>query len=555
MVNSNTLSKLKSFIIGHKIWFSVILISLVFLGWKAYGLVFGSDGESRYVTAKVTKGTIVSSISASGQIEATNQVDLKARATGEITYIGVKPGDYVKRGKTLFAINSKTAQKAVRNAENNLESAKLDLEKFQKAPDSVDVLAIRQSTRDAENSKIQAQKDVDLAYRNMLNSYIVATSSNTSSAQVAPTISGTYTKDKEVVINLIVYQSGTGGYFSASSVPQGIVSASGDINTSVPVPIGDSGLYIKFNSLTAQPNWSIEIPNKSASSYQSNYQAYQDALTKQKSTNDTADLTIAQNEKKIRDLYQPDELDLRAKQLAVKQAEDNLTDAKADLQDYYVFAPFDGVMASVDAQLGETATTSLGSIITNQKLATLTLNEVDVARVSIGQKATITFDAIDDLSITGTVVEIDTLGTVTQGVVSYAVKLSLDTEDSRVKSGMSVSANIIINSKADVLMLPSSTVKNKNGQTYVEVFDTPLVMPTDGTQGATSTTLPTQVNIEIGITDDTNTEIISGLKEGDEVVSRTITSTTKSASTSAPSLLGGMGGARTGTGQTRALTR
>ena len=149
-----------------------------------------------------------------------------------------------------------------------------------------------------------------------------------------------------------------------------------------------------------------------------------------------------------------------------------------------------------------------------------------------GEKAIITFDALADLSMTGSVAEIDTIGTVSQGVVSYSIKIAFDTENDQVKSGMSVSAAIITDSKTNALIVPSGAVKNQGTAKYVQMFTTPLTAPLAGSTGTPSKEAPAQVPVETGISDDTNTEIISGLSEGDQVVVRTISGTkTTAAST------------------------
>ncbi|MCX6751864.1 MAG: efflux RND transporter periplasmic adaptor subunit [Candidatus Nomurabacteria bacterium] len=537
------LIKIKAYIIKHKIISAIFFIGILFLGYWGYGKLTSTTGETQYITTTVQKGTIVSSVTASGQVESSNQIDLKTRATGQIVYVGAKAGDIVKKGKTLFSLDARDAQQAVRNAQTSLETAKLDLEKFQQPPDSVAVLVIKKAIADAEASKLDAEKAITDAYRALLNTSVVASPVNSSDTQTAPTISGTYIKDKEVVITISVYQTGNGAYFNATSVPVGVVSGSGNVTTVTPQPIGDSGLYIKFATASSnQSNWIITLPNKSATTYNANYTTYQDAIDNQKKVDDTADLTIAQNNKSLNDLYQPDALTLRTKQLAVKQAQDTLSNDQIVLSDYYVIAPFDGIIASVTGKVGDTASGTLGTIITNQEIALLSMNEVDVAKIKLGQKATITFDAIPDLSMTGSVVEIDTIGTVSQGVVSYSVKIAFDTEDAQVKPGMSVSASIITDSKTDVLLVPSSAIKTQGTTKYVQIFSTPLAAPLAGSQGTPSVIAPNQIAVETGLTDDTNTEIISGLKEGDQIVSRTITSTTTT--TKAPtttSLLGGAG--------------
>jgi multidrug efflux pump subunit AcrA (membrane-fusion protein) len=173
------------------------------------------------------------------------------------------------------------------------------------------------------------------------------------------------------------------------------------------------------------------------------------------------------------------------------------------------------------------------------------MNEVDVAKIKLGQKATIAFDAIEDLTMTGTVAEIDTIGAVSQGVVSYNIKITFDTEEALIKPGMSVSASIITDSKTDVLIIPSSAIKTQGTAKYVQMFSIPLVASAISSQGTPSTEMPNQINVEIGISDDTSTEIISGLKEGDQIISRIITTSTTT-TTQASSLLGG--------GSTRGLT-
>lgn len=545
------------YILAHKIISSIIIIVVLFISFSVYNNLTRTTGETHYVLSQVTKGTIVSSVTGSGQVSASNQIDLKARGTGEITYVGVSAGAVVKKGQTLFSLNAHDAQLAVQNAQTNLETVQLDLEKFKQPPDSVAVLQIKQAIANAETTKQDAIKAISDSYKTLLNTSVTAVPSDPSSTQTPPTISGTYTKGKEIVITINVYQTGNGAYFNAYSVPSDIVNGMGIISTGTPQPIGDSGLYIKFaTTSSSQPNWIITLPNKLAANYNANLTAYQDAQDNQKKVNDTADLTIAQNNKNLNDLYQPDALTLRTKQLAVTQAENALQNAKTALSDYYVIAPFDGIMASVTGKLGDNTATSsagtiLGTIITKQQIATVSLNEVDIAKIQLGQKVTLTFDAVPNLTVTGKVAEIDSIGTVSQGVVNYNVKISLDTNDKGVKPGMSVNAAIITNVRQDVLTVPNSAIKNQSGTSYVEMFDTPLASPLPGIQGSPSTVPPTQQIVTIGSSDSTSTEIVSGLNEGDLIVTRTILPTTAKTTTTAPSLLGTPGGNSRGGGGMR----
>jgi multidrug efflux pump subunit AcrA (membrane-fusion protein) len=164
---------------------------------------------------------------------------------------------------------------------------------------------------------------------------------------------------------------------------------------------------------------------------------------------------------------------------------------------------------------------------------------VDAAKVLVGQNATLTFDAIPNLSLNGTVVDVSPLGTVTQGVVSYDVKIGFTTQDPRVKAGMTVDADIQSAVHSNVLEVPASAIQTSNGASYVLAFSPAL--STTQTTGVTTSQTPVQIPVTIGITDNTNTEILSGLTQGEQIISRASGSNTASAA-SAATTRGGFGG-------------
>ena len=85
----NFITKIKLYIVAHKIISAVLLIIIILIGYWGYGKITTTTGENRYVLSKVTKGTIVSSVTGSGQVSALSQVDLKSNVSGIITYAGV----------------------------------------------------------------------------------------------------------------------------------------------------------------------------------------------------------------------------------------------------------------------------------------------------------------------------------------------------------------------------------------------------------------------------------------------------------------------------------
>jgi len=156
----------------------------------------------------------------------------------------------------------------------------------------------------------------------------------------------------------------------------------------------------------------------------------------------------------------------------------------------------------------------------NTLKAEIPVNEVDIAKVKVGQKVTISLDALEGIEFTGEVEKIDSIGTATSGVVNYGVTVKFDKLDERMKPTMSVSAIISVSEKEDVLMVPSSAIKSGRNGEYVEVLE-------DGT--------PKRVKVETGDSNDTSTEIINGIAAGEEVVTQTIEISTGDKSTTTAS--------------------
>ncbi len=240
---------------------------------------------------------------------------------------------------------------------------------------------------------------------------------------------------------------------------------------------------------------------------------------------------------------------LSSSKISENAAEQNVTVAEANYQNALsdagkrtVVSPMNGTVLAINVKNGDDLGKSSGSSSSSQApmiigdLGTLEaqvqVNEVDIPNVKIGQKATMTFDAINGLTVTGKVEKMDSLGTVSQGVVTYNVTISFDSANSQIKPGMSVSASIITAVKQDVLTVPNGAVKVQNGGNYVEVL---------------KNNAPQQVPVQAGISNDTETEITGGISSGTQVVTQTIDPNAKTATTATSGGFGG-GGGRVGGG-------
>lgn len=583
------------FVVAHKILTLLVVIVLVGVGYWAVKRSSAGGGQVSYVTAIVVKGTVIKSITGTGQVSVSNQIDLKPKASGDVVTVGVVAGQAVRTGQLIVSLNSRDAQKAVRDAVANVQSAQLSLEKLQQPTDSLSILQAENTLARAQESKPNAEADLKKAYEdgfnNVANAFLdlptvmsgLQSMFYGSSAELSTTgqwnidfyadKAGKY-NDQAIQYKADVYQKyqtartsydknyndyKAANRLSDTATVEALIVETYETTRDIAEAIKSANNLIQlyqdeFTKHSLTPATLSTTHLASLTSYTGTTNSLLLGLLGIKTTIQTskdtivnADRTIAENTASLAKLQAgTDPLDLKSAQLTLQQRQNALLDARETLADYVVRAPFNGTIATVDVKKSDPASsgTAVATLVTKQKIAEVSLNEVDVAKLAVGQKATLTFDAVEGLSVAGQVAEIDTLGTVSQGVVTYNVKIGFDTQDDRIKSGMSVSAAIITDVKQDVLTVPNSAVKTQGSDSYVEMFDQPLAA-SEGAQGAISPVPPSQQAVVVGLSNDTTTEVVSGLKEGDQVVVRTITTTTSQASQSqAPSLFGATGGGR-----------
>jgi len=210
----------------------------------------------------------------------------------------------------------------------------------------------------------------------------------------------------------------------------------------------------------------------------------------------------------------------QAQEIIVQQKKLLLDDAKRRLEDYYIRAPFDGIVTGLDVEAGDSISRDdiVASVITEEMYAEISLNELDAARVKTGNNATIAFDALPGVVAKGKVEKIDTIGKITQNVVSYEAKIVFENNVELLKPGMSANAEIIIDSQENVLQIPNTAIrKNKDGTFYTQTVSS----LESGAEGKTKTI---SKPIKIGISDEMVTQVVEGLQEGEEVTLKTSSS-------------------------------
>jgi macrolide-specific efflux system membrane fusion protein len=131
-------------------------------------------------------------------------------------------------------------------------------------------------------------------------------------------------------------------------------------------------------------------------------------------------------------------------------------------------------------------------------------NENEISDVVPSQKAEITIDAIEQQS-NGTVLRVDTIGTLLSDVVVYYVYLSLDNPPEQLRPGMTVQVDILVKESKDILVIPNGAIKLYQGEKAVQMLDA-------------NTGEPFYQPISVGTVGDTQTEVVNGLTEGQEII-------------------------------------
>src|SRR3989344_1143464 len=531
---------LKQFML-HKFSAGIIIIIIAFGGYYGYTKYFSSAEEIKYVLAPVKKGTLIISVSGSGQILASNQVDIKPKVSGEIMSVYVTSGQEAAEGALLAAIDARDAERAVRDAETGLETARLELDRLLEPLDELTLLQAENSLIQARESKQKAEDDLKKAYEDGFNDIANAflelpdimvglqdvLYGTNLSAGVQSNISyyaDTIKSYDEKILKYkddaaVAYQKARAAYdknfidyksasrFSGRQTIEMLLAETYNTSKDTAEAVKNSSNLIQFHKdklieRGLRPAAFADTHLAALSTYTGKTNSHLSVLLSIQRTIQNSKEAIVSSERSIEEKNLslekiksgPDNLDIRAKKITIQQRKDALVTAKQTLADHYVRVPFAGVI------------------------------------------------------LTGQAAEVDAIGTISQGVVSYAVKIAFDTQDERVKPAMSVSANIITEAKPDILMIPNSAVKLQDGVSFAEIPQENIALPETGQGGIALTQTPLRRQVEVGLYNDEFTEIISGIKEGDTVVTNTISSQTTSTSQQQgggfriPGLPGGGGG-------------
>jgi HlyD family secretion protein len=465
-------------------------------------------------TATVQRGNLTATVNAAGNITAHQQVALNFGQAGTVQKINVRAGDRVKAGQVLTELDTSDLQLQLENAQVNLKIAQNKLAQT-KAPST------EQDIANARSRLESAQASYNKLAAGPTKSDLAATQAALASAQASYDAAV-----KSAAASGTTIDAATASYQKALAALQQAQAAYDKVATAP--NIGARAESVTLQSATidynqAKANYEASLAtsgsdakSKVASALSQLQQAQANLAKLQANDNDLIS-SKAQVDQAKNDLDKllagPDAATLDIAQQGVTQSEIAVRQAENKLKQAQIVAPFDGTVTAVNVVAGQAGPTSgtAGAIaladLDNLEII-VNMAEVDVSKIKEKQVAQITLDALPNANLTGEVTLVAPAGVQTQGVVNYPVTVAVKNPPPDVKTGMTSNVNIITDQRNDVLMVPNRAIRTVARQKMATVLFEGREM---------------QAPVVTGMSGDSQTEIVSGLKEGDVVVIGTTT--------------------------------
>lgn len=555
--NNNKKSFIKRIFSSKWRW---IIITIVIIAIGGVVIAARPKNDNNYLTDTVKRQNLQQLVEAAGTVESTKGLDLSFTISGPISFLNANVGQKVKAGDLLVSLAAQKQEAQVAVAQAAVKAAAADLLRVTSGASAEDLAVAEQKVVQA-NSRLQAaqssltslqqQQSADMSnwrsalYQSLITNLFVATRANNEAYTVLSNNDATsyfrllantdYTnalvKQNNLSGNLQLFndhlnQIDTNDYTILIKSADEIISGLLDVQLLL-----DNTLSLLQRLYAAPPEFTqteLDTLKTTVATQQSYVSASLTAVQTAKATlvNGQASYVtkIDQAESSVVDAQtalalaqaQQQQTAAPARQFEVEQAQAKLSQAQADLQrnqatleDYRLRAPIDGVITRVDIRVGEQATAGkaiislLGDIPLQIKVK---VPEADVPKVATGQSVTITLDAFgDNHPFAGQVAAVDLSPTLIEGVVYYYVTVMFTGNVEGVKLGMSADVDILTAQRDNVLVIPFRAVKSKNGSLYVQVIKTDKSLE--------------DRQVQIGLRgEDGLTELISGLNEGEQIV-------------------------------------
>jgi len=450
----------------------------------------GEIDPSAMETTTIRPAENSAQVSASGNITVQDERPVVVRVDGIVTDVTVNVGDGVQAGDILLTLDSASLARTVARAELNLESAQTNLDKLLEDADSDEVASAQANLVSAQENLLDVKAGAGVEeiaavkaslasaqarYQDLLDGLsdaeLVQLSAAMEKAQKA-------VEEAQWNYDKISYSDTAGKSPQATQLYQATIDyesakAAYDIATE---PASTADLQSAWSSVQSAQNQLDTLIAKPT--------AAELASAEAQVANATASLNNLLNG--------ADSTNLQSAQISVDKAQLDLEEAQENLAYATLHAPIAGTVLTVNAAIGKRLSPGITAVtLADISALELTVNvaEVDISNIELGQRANITIDAIPDESFGGEVTQISPASSSEQGVVNYAVTISLTDENLHgVRAGMTAVATVQTGEASDAAWLvPTSAVKDRNGNSMVLILrngqPTPVSVEKLGTQG------------------------------------------------------------------------
>ena len=520
----------------------VALVVAAGVGWQMLSPGQSSAASATsYTTAEVTRMDVSSSITGSGTLEAADSYSVTTLIEGSILTADFEEGDEVEEGTILYTIDSS-------DASNSLEQAEISLNQAQRS----------------YNNQLESQEDLTITapVSGQVYSIDVEVGDDVSAGETVATIRDSQTMSLEVSFpaddasSFYVGQSATVTLDSTFETLTGTISKISGTDTvltgnvivrTVTIDVSNPG------GLSTEQTASAAVGTATSTASGTFTYKEEETVTAQVS-GEVSSIRVSEGDQvssgQTLIVLTSDDLDdsLQSASESLRNAEISLENQYENLDDYTITSPIKGTIVDKNYNAGETteANQVLCTIYDLSYLTmTLSVDELDIASIEVGQSVSIVADAVEDTTYTGTVTKVSVAGTSSGSATTYPVTIRIDETDGLLP-GMSVDATIELASAEDVLAIPSAALNR--GDTVLVTADSPSAA--NGTL-VESTTEDGEdyysVEVTTGVSGDDYIEIVSGLQEGD-TVAYIPTSSSSSEMGMMGGMPGGMGGGMPGGG-------
>jgi HlyD family secretion protein len=434
----------------------------------------GEETSIQYV--QVSRGSLTESIDVVGTLEAQPSIVLSWQSGGIVSPISIQIGDQVKKDDTLMELEASSLSTSILQAQTDLLTAQAELDSVTSA--NANLYTAMQTLSDAEYT---------LRQYNTNRNYWNVNNSSWDSIEIA-----------------------RANYYAAKEVEYQKERAYKALTNSEDEEAKTSAHSEYKNAIAGREEALRQLNNLLGTYY--TYSADTDFILYDQAAAAVKAARIDYN----RYIDQTDEI--AAAEANVQALENTINQSK-------IIAPFDGTVTDISAVNGEMVSsgdTAVRIDNLNNLVVKVSVSEVDINKIKIGQPAIVTFDALSEREYQGEVIYISDAGNNDSGVVEFSVTVKVLDADNRVKPGFTAVASIITNDIENALLVPNGAVISRNGSSAVMRVDS------DGSTVA--------VAVETGASSDTFTVILSDeIAEGD-----TLAVFTSNSSGSFP-MMGGFG--------------